>query len=132
MAHAIINHPDHDWDLSNRCYYVGVNNYWSLLATTARDPRVFQNDPEEFYSLKRIACVGIHAIVDLWDELTRIIEPLNTKGAWLVLGCYRIGNRANDDAENPVVVLLHVQSGILLETDGQALAEQILAEYKKL
>ena len=132
MAHAIVYHLDHEWELSNRCYYAGVNGSWSLLATTARDPRVFQNHPMQFYSLKRIACVRTHAIVDLWDEFTRIIEPLNTKGAWVVLGCYRIGNRAKDDAEKPVVVLLQVRADMLLETDGQALAEQILIEYKKL
>jgi hypothetical protein len=130
--HAIINVPDDELELSNRCYYAGVSYDWSLLATTTPNPHVLQNDPLPNYSRKRIACVGSHAITDLWEELTRIIEPLNTKGAWLVLGCYRIGNKANADNENPVVVLLHVKAGMLLETDGEALAEQILVEYKKL
>jgi hypothetical protein len=107
-------HISNDEALSSRRYYAGISIYRSLLDTTAKDPRVTEGFVFWGYSRKRISCVHSHAIIDLWDELARIIEPLNTKGAWLVLSCYRIGNENNNEAENPVVALLHIVKTLIL------------------
>jgi hypothetical protein len=119
--------------LSDALYYAGIDN-WSLLATTERDDRVLQ--PESLamaaWSLKSITSVGMHAIVPVWETLVHTILPLNTANAWQTLGCYRIGNQKVDNAEKPVVVLLHIRAGVLSPADAQALVARISHEYYKL
>jgi hypothetical protein len=85
------------------------------------------------WSFKSLACVGVHAIVPIWETLVRTIIPLNTNNAWRVLGCYRISNEAIEDINKPVVILLHVRgAGTLSSADAQALVARIAHEYYKL
>jgi hypothetical protein len=115
-------------------YFTGINTDWTLLASTApNNPFIQLNNRDagcHEWSPKRLACVGAHAIVPIWETFANTIIRFNTDNAWRMLGCYRIGNEAVEDANKPVVVLLHVQPGIL--QDAPALAARILDEYQKL
>jgi hypothetical protein len=121
---------------TDKVYYNGINRDWTLLASTTRDNPFRQTNHMDAgfreWSLKSLACVGAHAIVPIWETLVRTITPLNTDNAWRVLGCYRIGNKAIEDVNKPVVVLLHVRAGMLSSADAQALAARIAHEYYKL
>ncbi|KAH9017756.1 hypothetical protein EDB83DRAFT_2437067 [Lactarius deliciosus] len=95
-------------DQEAKLYYTGLPSKPVLVARTGSTPWEAPTGPEAYLKMKQLRVVGIHEILNVWDDLApKVISILDAKGVNLIsMDVLRFGYK--DEPSGNVVIWIGV------------------------